>query len=219
MRASRAAITRCRRARRHPPWASAARVDTGIVGTPRPRLNPWATATAIRTPVKDPGPRLNAIASSCGRVRFRSSSKDSNMPRISSPCRRGARSRRWVMTPSASKAAEQASPEVSRPRIFIALLSTLARRLSIPPHSIQGYRFTGLIGRPSRARADALYFRIFARFSASATMPTRRPKTAVAEIRSSSSSALPLVSGDNEARRLWPCRSTSPMSPQTRSRP
>ena len=56
---------RRRRPRQQQRWAaSARRSDTGTTGSSAAKASPWATLAASRTPVKAPGPRPKAIASS-----------------------------------------------------------------------------------------------------------------------------------------------------------
>ena len=48
--------------------ATASKVSTGRTGTSAPKASPWATAHAVRKPVKEPGPRPKTMASKPAKV-------------------------------------------------------------------------------------------------------------------------------------------------------
>ena len=90
-----------------------------MTGRPAPKASPCATLAARRTPVKEPGPRPNAMASSIGSVIAASRSNSSTIGRICSvwPLRSSVSRRRSLS--DIRSAHEHASVAVSSARILI----------------------------------------------------------------------------------------------------
>lgn len=118
MRASMAAATCCAPSSRNAPCAKAARVETGNTGRSAAKASPWVTPVAMRTPVKLPGPRPKAMASSALNVSPLSASTSCTMGNNSAACSRGASCERACTVSPSSRATEQNSVALSRASIF-----------------------------------------------------------------------------------------------------
>ena len=103
------------------PQAMDSRVEQAAQGLLPGQASPLAAATPIRTPVKEPGPAATATTSTCSREAPHCSSRAAAMGSRVTEWVRPLSWKDWAIRFSSShRAAEQATAEDSRARIFTA---------------------------------------------------------------------------------------------------